>query len=153
MPPPPTTVTGWPNRLSPAGSPQDLARARAWQLAQPGQHQGQGVLGHRLGERALGGGPAPLPVDDARLERPLGPGLRQLHPGDLRLGLQHAVQVGHGSPVGPDQAGWFGVQGDGLAAAAADGRGRPVSRPRPYGDAGPGRAAHRAPGRSLVLLM
>ena len=61
------------------------------QLAQARQDQRERMLSDRLGERSLGRGPPPLPVDDPGLERSFHAGLGQLDPGDVRPGGQRGA--------------------------------------------------------------
>ena len=84
MPPPPRMVTVWSYRLVPAGIPHDLASIRAREVAEPGQRQGERMLGHRLGVGTLGARPDPGVVEQPGLGHPLHAGERELHPPGVR---------------------------------------------------------------------
>ncbi len=90
-------------------------------MAEPGQGQGQGVLGHRLGVGALGARPGVVVIDEPEGQDLLHPGEGQLHPAETR-GRRHLVgEALHVGRIQPHQG--FGPLADVDQRAASGGHG------------------------------
>ena len=129
-------MTGASNKLVPKGGPQLVA----WpdlKLAQAGQGEGQGVLGHGLGKGPFGARPghagSPGVPEHTRLRQPLDPGHGQLHPAHLGVGLDH-LEEALGGRTSPDHA--FGplARTHHPATASLDRSGGPWRGARPNQD-------------------
>jgi hypothetical protein len=105
MPPPPTIVIGWSNRLSAAGLPHECARAGSFgEVPQAGQQQRERVLGYWLSVGTLCRSPLPPTVKHAGFGHYLDTRRRQLNPRDLRMSPEYVPKFPDCSGVGPDQA-------------------------------------------------